>query len=118
MAEGDGVTRVEGKIARVELDGESGASPRWPWTWQPDRGRPVSRLHRLSRAADRGRPACRFDDWTHYLPCDPAIAVQTASTTRPCPIRAPSRMMRLAMAHSAATPPGQRHRLLQPLSRP
>src|SRR5690606_14699220 len=24
MAEGDGVTRIEGKIARVELDGESG----------------------------------------------------------------------------------------------
>ena len=50
MAEGDGATRVEGKIAEVELDGESGDIAALKLeSGAAHRGRLVHRLHRLSR---------------------------------------------------------------------
>ena len=50
----DGATRVEGKIAEVELDGESGDDRRAEARIRPaHRGRPVHRLHRVPGAADR-----------------------------------------------------------------
>ena len=54
LSEPAGVKRVEGKIAQVEQDPRDrlhpGAGAR---IRRADRGRPVHRLHRLSRAADR-----------------------------------------------------------------
>ncbi|PSJ41049.1 tryptophan halogenase [Sphingomonas deserti] len=80
MAEGDGATRIEGKIARVELDGESGNVA----ALQLDSGLRIEgdlfldctgfRALLIEEALHAGH-----DDWTHYLPCDSAIAIQTES---------------------------------------
>ena len=95
MAEADGTTRIEGRIARVELDGESGD---------------VAGLHLESGAIVEGdlfldctgfrallieqALHAGFDDWTHWLPCDSAIAVQTENVRPPVPYTR-------AMAHDA-----------------
>ncbi len=95
MAEGDGTTRVEGRIARVELHGESGD---------------IARLHLDSGAVIEGdlfldctgfralliegAMHTGFEDWTHWLPCDSAIAIQTENVGPPPPYTR-------AMAHDA-----------------
>ncbi len=80
MAEGDGVTRVEGKIAAVDLNGETGdiASLRL------DSGTVIEGDLFLDCTGFRallieGALHAGYDDWTHWLPCDSAIAIQTAS---------------------------------------
>jgi len=80
MAEADGTTRIEGKIAQVELDGESGDIA----ALTLDSGARIEgdlfldctgfRALLIEQALHAG-----FDDWTHFLPCDSAIAVQTES---------------------------------------
>jgi tryptophan halogenase len=80
MAEPDGTRRIEGRIAHVELDGESGDIT----ALALDSGLRVEgdlfldctgfRALLIEQALHVG-----FDDWTHYLPCDAAIAVQTES---------------------------------------
>jgi tryptophan halogenase len=95
MAEGDGTTRIEGRIARVELDGESGDVA----ALHLDGGAVIPgdlfldctgfRALLIEQALHVG-----FDDWTHWLPCDSAIAVQTASVRPPVPYTR-------AMAHDA-----------------
>jgi len=95
MATADGVRRVEGKIARVEL--------------HPDSGN-IAALHLeadvkiegdlfLDCTGFRGLLIegalhAGFDDWTHWLPCDAAIAVQTDNVRPPLPYTR-------AMAHDA-----------------
>ena len=81
MAEADGAIRIEGRIANVELDSESGDIA----ALLLESGERVEgdlfldctgfRALLIERALHVG-----FDDWTHWLPCDAAIAVQTAST--------------------------------------
>jgi tryptophan halogenase len=80
IAEGEGTRRIEGKIARVELNGENGHIA----ALELESGARIEgdlfldctgfRALLIERALHAG-----FDDWTHYLPCDSAIAVQTES---------------------------------------
>ncbi len=80
MAEADGTTRIEGRIAQVELNGESGDIA----ALTLDSGARIEgdlfldctgfRALLIEQALHAG-----FDDWTHFLPCDAAIAVQTES---------------------------------------
>ncbi|QDZ08749.1 tryptophan 7-halogenase [Sphingomonas panacisoli] len=80
MAESDGTTRVEGKIARVELDSESGDIA----ALVLDAGTRIEGDLFLDCTGFRavlieGALHAGFDDWTHWLPCDSAIALQTES---------------------------------------
>jgi tryptophan halogenase len=95
MAEADGARRIEGKIAQVQLDGESGNIA----ALVLESGLRIEgdlfldctgfRALLIEQALHAG-----FDDWTHYLPCDSAIAVQTESV-------APAVPFTRAMAHDA-----------------
>lgn len=86
LAEADGATRVEGKIERVELDGESGDIA----ALLLDGDRRVEgdmfvdctgfRGLLIDGALDAG-----FEDWTHWLPNDSAIAVQSKHLRSPQP---------------------------------
>ncbi len=85
-AEADGARRVEGKIVHVELDQHGGDIA----ALQLDGDRRIEgdlfvdctgfRALLIEQALHAG-----FDDWTHYLPCDSAIALQTESVRPPVP---------------------------------
>ena len=85
-AEKDGTKRVEGRIQEVVLNSESGDIT----ALKLDGDRTIEgdlfldctgfRALLIERALHAG-----FDDWTHYLPCDSAIAVQTSSVRPPLP---------------------------------
>ena len=93
--EAAGLTRVEGRIERVERDGRSGHIA----ALHLSGGRRVAgdlfldctgfRALLIEQALHVG-----YDDWTHWLPCDAAIAVQTESVRPPVPFTR-------AMAHDA-----------------
>lgn len=79
-AEKDGARRIEGRIARVELDGESGDIA----ALVLDGDRRIAGDLFIDCTGFRallieGALHTGFDDWTHWLPCDSAIAVQTES---------------------------------------
>ncbi len=85
-AEADGAVRIEGKIAEVELDGASGNIA----ALRLDGDRRIAGDLFIDCTGFRallieGALHAGFDDWTHYLPCDSAIAVQTASVRAPVP---------------------------------
>lgn len=86
LAEADGARRVEGKIAQVQLHPETGNIA----ALQLDSGERIEGDLFLDCTGFRallieGALHVGFDDWTHYLPCDSAIAVQTASVRPPVP---------------------------------
>ena len=95
MAEGEGTTRIEGKIASVELEPMSGniASLTLQSGARVEGDLFVDctgfRSILMEQALHVG-----YDDWTHYLPCDSAIAVQTENVGPPMPYTR-------AMAHDA-----------------
>lgn len=86
IAEANGAVRQEGKIADVTLDPENG----YIKSLQLDDGRVVEgdlfvdctgfRALLIGNALHVG-----YDDWSHYLPSDAAIAVQTKSVGEPVP---------------------------------
>jgi tryptophan 7-halogenase len=95
MAEADGAKRVEGKIARVELDGESGNIS----ALELDTNVRINGDIFLDCTGFRAllieqHLHAGFDDWTHWLPCDSAIALQTENVGSPVPYTR-------AMAHDA-----------------
>ena len=80
MAEADGTKRVEGKIANVEVDNESGNIA----TLVLESGTRIEGDLFLDctgfRALLIGQTlGVGHEDWTHWLPCDSAIALQTES---------------------------------------
>jgi len=85
-AEKDGTKRIEGKIAQVDLDGESGDIT----ALVLDSGQRIEgdlfidctgfRALLIEQHLHAG-----FDDWSHYLPCDSAIAIQTDNVGPPRP---------------------------------
>ena len=86
MAEADGTRRVEGKIAEVQLDGESGNIA----ALLLDSGERIEGDLFVDCTGFRallieGALHVGYDDWSHQLPCDSAIAVQTASVRPPVP---------------------------------
>jgi tryptophan halogenase len=95
MAEADGTRRIEGKIAKVELDGESGDIA----ALMLESGTRIEgdlfldctgfRAVLIEQALHAG-----YDDWTHYLPCDSAIALQTENVRPAVPFTR-------AMAHDS-----------------
>ncbi len=95
MAEADGTKRVEGRIASVALNPESGDIA----TIVMENGTRLDgdlfvdctgfRAMLMEQALHVG-----YDDWTHYLPCDSAIAVQTENV-------GPALPYTRAMAHDA-----------------
>ncbi len=95
MAQDDGTIREEGKIAQVELDGESGHIA----ALRLESGARIEGDLFIDCTGFRallmeGALHAGFDDWTHYLPCDRAIAVQTANV-------GPARPYTRSMAHDA-----------------
>ncbi|GGD34011.1 tryptophan halogenase family protein [Croceicoccus pelagius] len=95
IAESEGTQRIEGKISHVDLDGDSGDMA----AITLESGKRIEgdlfidctgfRALLIGQAMHVG-----YDDWTHYLPCDSAIAVQTGSVRAPVPYTR-------AMAHDA-----------------
>lgn len=86
LAEADGCRRVEGKIAEVELHPETGDIA----ALRLDSGQRLEGDLFLDCTGFRallmeGALHVGYDDWTHWLPCDSAIAVQTASVRPPVP---------------------------------
>jgi tryptophan halogenase len=95
MAESDGIKRVEGKIANVELHGETGDIA----ALALDNGTRIEGDLFLDctgfRALLIGQTlGVGHEDWTHWLPCDSAIALQTESVGPAVPFTR-------AMAHDA-----------------
>lgn len=95
MAEGDGTVRIEGKIGHVELDPASGDIA----ALILDGERRIEGDLFLDCTGFRallieGALHAGFDDWTHWLPCDSAIALQTPNVRPPVPYTR-------AMAHDA-----------------
>ena len=95
MAEGDGTRRIEGKIARVDLDGERGDIS----ALVLDSGDRIEGDLFVDCTGFRallieGALHAGYDEWTHYLPCDSAIAIQTENVGPPVPYTR-------AMAHDA-----------------
>jgi tryptophan halogenase len=95
MAEGDGTRRVEGKIAQVELDGTNGNIA----ALKLESGERIAGDLFIDCTGFRallieGALEAAFEDWTHWLPCDSAIAIQTLSVRPAVPYT-------LAIAHDS-----------------
>ena len=95
MAEADGTRRVEGRIARVDLDGQSGdISALVLESGERVEGDLFLDCTGFRALLIEGALHAGYDDWTHYLPCDAAIAIQTESVRPAVPYTR-------AMAHDA-----------------
>lgn len=86
LAENHGVKRLEGKIAKVRQCPQSGNLQ----ALQLESGEQVAGDFFLDCTGFRALLIeqtlhAGFDDWTHYLPCDSAIAVQTENIGAPLP---------------------------------
>ncbi len=86
LAEADGARRIEGKIAEVHLHGESGdIASLLLESGERIEGDLFIDCTGFRALLMEGALGVGYDDWSHYLPCDSAIAVQTASVRPPLP---------------------------------
>jgi tryptophan 7-halogenase len=86
MAEAGGGQRVEGKIAQVQLDSASGnIAALLLESGERIEGDLFIDCTGFRALLIEGALHVGYDDWSHYLPCDSAIAVQTASVRPPIP---------------------------------
>ncbi|GHC94578.1 tryptophan halogenase family protein [Novosphingobium pokkalii] len=80
MAEGRGVRRHEGRVTRIERDGETGLVR----ALTTERGERIAAdlfidCSGLKGLLIEGEMAAGFEDWSHWLPCDSAWAAPTAA---------------------------------------
>lgn len=86
MAEADGARRVEGKIAEVQLDDTTGhIAALLLESGQRIEGDLFLDCTGFRALLIEGALHVGYDDWSYYLPCDAAIAVQTSSVRPPIP---------------------------------
>ena len=86
LAESEGTVRREGKIAEVELDGESGnVAALLLESGERIEGDLFVDCTGFRALLIEGALGAGFDDWAHWLPCDSAIAVQTSAVGPPVP---------------------------------
>ena len=86
LAEADGATRIEGKIAQVQLNGGNGhIAALLLESGQLIEGDLFLDCTGFRALLIEGALHVGYDDWSHYLPCDAAIAVQTVSVAPPVP---------------------------------
>ena len=95
MAEREGAVRIEGKIADVELDPQSGSIA----ALKLESGQRIEGDLFVDCTGFRGllidgALGSQFEDWTHWLPNDSAIAIQTHSV-------GPAAPYTLAIAHDS-----------------
>ena len=93
LAEQAGVRRVEGIIDQVSLDPSNGNITHL----LTKSGQIIEGDLFIDCTGFRGRLIAEaldtgFDDWSHWLPCDRAVALQTESVSPAIPIPEPSRM--------------------------
>jgi len=86
IAEANGVMRVEGKLATVERDGEGGRLT----ALVTERGERIEGELFIDCSGFRalliaGEMGAEFEDWSHWLPCDRAVAVPCARVAETTP---------------------------------
>ncbi len=85
QAEGDGVTRVEGKIVEVRQAESGDISEVVLESGQAVKGDLFIDCSGFVSLLMDKTLGTEFEDWTHWLPCDRAIAVQTTAVSEPIP---------------------------------
>ncbi|MCQ8184720.1 tryptophan halogenase family protein [Parvularcula maris] len=85
MAEGDGVTRKEGRIGTVDLGDDGDIASITMQDGTVIEGDLFIDCTGFRALLMEGALGVGYDDWTHLLPCDRAIAVQTKSVRDPVP---------------------------------
>lgn len=85
QAEQDGVTRIEGRIVDVERSESGDVSSVVLGSGQSVAGDLFIDCSGFFSLLMGKTLETEFEDWTHWLPCDRAVAVQTTATEDPIP---------------------------------